>query len=407
MNNVVKENPQLPKKDKMKTPSMSMPVSEYYSLSSESINSNLNIDMNIVNGLKGFKFKSLVSLTQIAYDPDGIFPQVNPNKPYAMSEVKDPETYPWLISFQLKTNIKREFRNDMIQNILENHLRKRKNSNDKFKVIVSYDGLTTSQGKLNNFVNIRVKSSLFENKGDNILGDLTDLKNELLKINIKGQKDISEVFIERENGKKVIFTLGSNLSSIIDNPICHSIVDINQLTSNVVLEIEQLYGIEAARYCFINEMFTTFDNKDINLRQIELLADNMSHLGELLRVNRFGVKRGNNEPLHRASFEETTKQFIDSSIHNERDPMKGPSANIMFGQLINSGTNFFKIMLDIDKLVTLDPVKQQTDVTAIDPFNTKAVSQIRIQNNTQLAIESIVIADLFVYEFRVDTNYST
>jgi len=400
----------LTKKEKMRTPSMSLEVSDYHLFSQQASESKLNVDMNLVNLFKSFKFRNLVSTSEICYDPEGHKPDlpipfaVNDN----LSNVTDITTsdiarsvvqFPWVIYFELKADVKRELRSDVIMSILDGQIRnKYKNSDGKFKVQVSYDGLTGENGKLASFVNIRVKTGLFEGEGDNILGNLVDLKNELLRLNIKGQKDINEVFVEKEDSKKYVFTIGSSLASIIENPVYCSVIDINKITTNDVLEVEHLYGIEASRSCFINEMYTTFDS-DINIRHLELLADNMSHLGELLRVNRFGVKRGNNEPLHRASFEETTKQFIDSSIHTEKDPMTGPSANIMFGQLINSGTNSFRIMLDVDRLAQLEPVERQVELTEADPFNVEGVQKIKISNTTQLSIDFLNIDDLFVFKF--------
>lgn len=394
----------LTKKEKMKTPSMSLEVSDYYLYTQEAIGSQMNIDMNLVNLLKSFKFYNLVSTSEICYDPAQTRPNlpapyaVNDNQKTPLGVAAPVQGFPWLIHFEMKPAVKRELRSDALMTSLDNHIRSKfKNSDGKFLVQVSYDGLL-EEGKLASFVNIRVKSTLFEGEGDNILSNLVDLKNELLRLNIKGYKEISEVFVEREDGKKIVFTLGSSLASIIENPVYSSVIDINKITTNDVLEVEHLYGIEAARNSFINEMYTTFDS-DINIRHLELLADNMSHLGELLRVNRFGVKRGNNEPLHRASFEETTKQFVDSSIHTEKDPMTGPSANIMFGQFIHSGTNCFKIMLDTEKLLTLEPVERQTDLITVDPFNVEGVEKIKIPNTTQLSIDFLKIEDLFIFKF--------
>lgn len=407
----------LTKKDKMKTPSMSMEVSEYYLESQKAINPNLNVDMNLVNMMKSFYFRNLVSTSEIVYDPNLQRPGSELPQPWSINEVDSvlrPGEMPWLIHFQLKPKVKRELRSDTLKNLLETHITTKYNSSKynsskskqgsmsdaKFQVLVSYDGLTKPDNEtLESFVHIRVKSDLFgSSSSGNILGHLVDLKNELLTLNIKGQKDINEVFVERESGRKYIFTIGSNLQAIIENPVYRTVVELKKVTSNDILEIEQLYGIEAARYAFINEMYTTFESY-LNVRHLELLADNMSHLGELLRVNRFGVKRGNNEPLHRASFEETTKQFVDSSAHTEIDPMTGPSANIMFGQLINSGTNSFRVMLDIEKLKTLEPVEQQRKVVLIDPFNRRGVERIEIPNTSHPNIESLNISDLFIFRF--------
>ena len=93
----------------------------------------------------------------------------------------------------------------------------------------------------------------------------------------------------------------------------------------------------------------------------------MTNQGTLVSVDRHGVNKSESGPWHRASFEETTTQLINASIFNEEDIMTGVSANIMFGQFIPSGTNAFRIVLDVDKVksqVTVEPEKDKPKTTA-------------------------------------------
>lgn len=406
----------LTRKEKMKTPSMTMKVSDYYLLLNKVIfeGTSHNVDINTINMLKSFDFKALILSSEICYDPNNERPRHKLDNYYVMDNQVDGRQKVvndvWVIYFQLKIDKKRELRTDIIYNSIDHLIRnsnKYKTDKPNYSIQVSYDGMTDPSGKLESYVIIRCNSNLFIEENEkrarcnpnNILCYLIDLKNDIMKINIKGMYGISDVFVEKEDNHKTILTIGSSLYDIINNPVYSQVVDINKLMSNDVLEIEQLYGIEAARCCFVNEMYTTLSS-DMNIRHLELLVDNMSHLGELLSVNRFGVKRGNNEPLHRASFEETTKQFIDSSIHTEHDPMRGPSANVMFGQFITSGTNSFSIVLDTEKLAQLEPV-QNWEKMDIDPFNKRAVDNIIINNTSRLKLEHLIIADLFNFKFSI------
>ena len=405
--------------EKMKTSSMTMKVSEYHRELNEQMfkgeaGNKYNPDINIINQIKVFEFKKMVRQCEICYDPKAEKPPADINFTIMDNvSVADPKSFPWVVHFQLKFDKKRNLRSDAIYNMVDNALRSKYKSTyqDNSLIQVSYDGLLGGNKKSVNFVIVRCKSDLFKSDSkqekassapNNILGDLIDLKNEIMKINVRGIGGVSDLFIEKEGGQKMVTTMnyygwGSDPSAIIKNPILSQIIDVDQVTANDVLQIEELYGIEAARNCFIQEMYNTLSS-DMNIRHLELLADNMSHLGELLSVNRFGVKRGNNEPLHRASFEETTKQFVDSSLHTEKDPMRGPSANVMFGQFINSGTNAFTIALDHEKLMQLEPIGMEEKVD-VDPFNKKGVQMIELNDTTTYLITNLVIEDLFVFKF--------
>jgi DNA-directed RNA polymerase II subunit RPB1 len=154
----------------------------------------------------------------------------------------------------------------------------------------------------------------------------------------------------------VIDTNGSNLVDVLNLP--H--VDMFNTISIDVWEIYQVYGIEAARNCLIHEIVEVleYSGTSISRRHIDLLVDVMTNQGTLVSVDRHGVNKTDSGPLHRASFEETTAQITNASIFNEVDQMTGVSANIMFGQFVPTGTNAFRIALDIDKIKTQKPPEQ-------------------------------------------------
>jgi DNA-directed RNA polymerase II subunit RPB1 len=154
----------------------------------------------------------------------------------------------------------------------------------------------------------------------------------------------------------VIDTNGSNLIDVLNL----SNVDKFNTICNDVWEVYQVYGIEAARSCLINEIVEVleYSGSSINQRHIDLLVDVITNQGILVSVDRHGVNKSESGPLHRASFEETTAQITNASVFNEIDHMTGVSGNIMFGQFIPAGTNAFRLVLDLDKLKTLKHPEQ-------------------------------------------------
>ena len=123
-------------------------------------------------------------------------------------------------------------------------------------------------------------------------------------------------------------------------------------------ELYRLYGIEAVRKFMINDICLLFEEVGTAMqeRHVSLLVDVMVNQGTLVSVDRHGVNKTDSGGLHRASFEETTTQLTNASIFNEFDRMTGVSANIMFGQFIQTGTNAFKLALDLGK------IKNQTQI---------------------------------------------
>jgi DNA-directed RNA polymerase II subunit RPB1 len=150
-------------------------------------------------------------------------------------------------------------------------------------------------------------------------------------------------------------TDGSNLLEIMSMPN----IDTFKTVSNDVWEIYQLYGIEAARKCIISEINRLFEDNGYYVnRHVILLVDVMTNQGSLVSVDRHGVNKTESGPLHRASFEETTTQLTTASIFSEVDMMTGVSGNIMFGQFIPTGTNSFRMALDLERIKKQTPAKQ-------------------------------------------------
>ena len=146
----------------------------------------------------------------------------------------------------------------------------------------------------------------------------------------------------------IIKTQGSNLLDIMgeDN------IDTTRTTSNHILEILEIFGIEAARNKLIEELSNVFSNS-VNYRHISILVDFMTLSGEVMQITRHGLNNSSDSgPIAKMSFEEVPKVVIRASMFSEVDNAKGVSTNIMCGQLCKNGTNAFGIMVDENKLMS-------------------------------------------------------
>jgi DNA-directed RNA polymerase III subunit RPC1 len=134
-------------------------------------------------------------------------------------------------------------------------------------------------------------------------------------------------------------------------------------SSNHVIEVAQVLGIEAARRTIINEIQYTMKSHDmiIDPRHVMLLGDVMSYKvsilprvtrclltypkGEVLGITRFGVAKMKDSVLMLASFEKTTDHLFDASAFGKNDSIAGVSESIIMGNpAANCGTSMYAIL---------------------------------------------------------------
>ena len=130
-------------------------------------------------------------------------------------------------------------------------------------------------------------------------------------------------------------------------------VDYTRTYSNDVIEINDILGIEASRNTLIKEIIDVIEASAqyVNSRHVSLLAENMTHTGHLMSVDRFGINRSNKGPLAKCSFEETPGILLQASLFGDYDTLSGVSANIMVGQIPDCGTGVDEVLLDEIKFV--------------------------------------------------------
>jgi len=267
----------------------------------------------------------------------------------------------WVIRFNL--NRESRFLKGDFANIV-NIMHKLNLNLESESIVVSPE---TENGEM--FVRIRCNNEMTTQ-------ELTRLKNDILKFHFSGVEGITRVY-EREMLKDVLAddhiksrydinhkdpdarrvsefildTKGTNLAKIL----ALDEVDTFRTISNDVHEIHEIFGIEAARSALISEIMGAMSagGASLGIRHVELLADAMTFKGVLVSVDRHGIGKGDSGPLARASFEETSKQLTMASFFGESENMMGVSSNVIFGQLIQAGTNAFGILLDEEMLASV------------------------------------------------------
>ena len=89
--------------------------------------------------------------------------------------------------------------------------------------------------------------------------------------------------------------------------MCQPDVDYTRTTSNHLIDILNVLGIEAARKALMQEIRNVieFDGSYVNYRHLAALVDSMTCRGHFMAITRHGINRNENGPLGQCSFEET------------------------------------------------------------------------------------------------------
>ncbi|KAJ3810847.1 hypothetical protein F5876DRAFT_40963 [Lentinula aff. lateritia] len=166
---------------------------------------------------------------------------------------------------------------------------------------------------------------------------LRELKRTLAGVVVKGVPTIHRAVInikEKDDhrgkkGDKELLVEGYGLQKCM---ITEGVIG-EHTSSNHVIEVAQVLGIEAARRTIINEIQYTMKSHDMNIdpRHVMLLGDVMSYKGEVLGITRFGVAKMKDSVLMLASFEKTTDHLFDAAAFGKNDSISGVSESIIMG----------------------------------------------------------------------------
>ena len=163
-------------------------------------------------------------------------------------------------------------------------------------------------------------------------------QEELKTTPIKGVSKITRAIarIDPKEGAWVIYTQGSNLREVLNIEG----VDATRTTTNDIIEIENVFGIEAARNAIYREAENTLSEQGLNVdkRHLMLVADMMTFSGAVRAVGRQGISGRKSSVLARAAFEITSKHLLKAGLLGEIDPLAGVAENIIVGQPITLGT---------------------------------------------------------------------
>lgn len=206
---------------------------------------------------------------------------------------------------------------------------------------VTADYLSDKDG---NVLHIKAKNDELKN--------IRKMTNKLKEIHLKGIPGINRAIIvpKEEHGKTelTLATEGSNLKEVFKVEE----VDASRTTSNDIMEVSNVLGIEAARNAIIQEIMKVLNAQglSVDFRHVMLIADAMTAKGSVKSVGRHGLAGEKVSILARAAFEETGKHLVNACIAGEDDRLTGIVENIIAGQIIPCGTGKVRLAMSADYL---------------------------------------------------------
>ncbi|TRM83955.1 DNA-directed RNA polymerase subunit A'' [Sulfolobus sp. F3] len=169
------------------------------------------------------------------------------------------------------------------------------------------------------------------------------IRDKILNTKIKGVKGIRRAIVQKKGNEYVIITDGSNLSGVLGVKG----VDSSKIETNNIREVEEVFGIEAAREMIIREISKVLSEQglDVDYRHILLVADVMTRTGVVRQIGRHGVTGEKGSVLARAAFEVRVKHLLDAAARGDLEEFKGVVENIIIGHPIKLGTGIVELTM--------------------------------------------------------------
>jgi len=194
------------------------------------------------------------------------------------------------------------------------------------------------QVKLEKF---KTKNEIVDNKiiissAESSYKNLQYLNDTFKTLKIKGIDNIERAIIRGGEDGYVIYTEGSNLEEVLNLEG----VDFSKTSTNGLVEICEVLGVEAARNAIMNEASRTLGDQGltVDIRHIMLVSDVMTTDGDVKAIGRHGISGSKPSVLARAAFEITSTHLLQAGITGEFDHLAGVAENIIVGQPVTLGT---------------------------------------------------------------------
>ncbi|KAK4416074.1 DNA-directed RNA polymerase II subunit RPB1 [Sesamum alatum] len=342
---------------KIKTPSLSVYLKPDVSKTKERAK-------NVQCALEYTTLRSVTQATEVWYDPDPMSTIIDEDVEFVKSyyEMPDEEIDPNKISpWLLRIELNREMMVDKKLSMADIAEKINLEFEDDLTCIFNDDNAEKLILRIRIMNDEAPKGELQDESAEDDVFLKKVESNMLTEMALRGIPDINKVFIKNSKVNKfddnegfkaenewMLDTEGVNLLAVA----CHEDVDSRRTTSNHLIEVIEVLGIEAVRKALLDELrvVISFDGSYVNYRHLAILCDTMTYRGHLMAITRHGINRNDTGPMMRCSFEETVDILLDAAVFAETDYLRGVTENIMLGQLAPIGTGDCGLLLNEEML---------------------------------------------------------
>jgi hypothetical protein len=140
-------------------------------------------------------------------------------------------------------------------------------------------------------------------------------------------------------------TRGSNLMAILELQPYITEIDYLGIRSDVIPEMFELFGIEAARRTILTLYKSLLT---INMRHFMLLAELLTFRGIPMGIARGSHRKSRQNMLLKMVIGAPTKTVVDEAIKNTHVPLRGLTSTLFAGIPPKIGTNFSPMVVNMD-----------------------------------------------------------
>ncbi len=160
---------------------------------------------------------------------------------------------------------------------------------------------------------------------------------------------------------------GSNLIDLLQDED----IDETRTISNNTLEILKVFGIEAARKFFTEQLHNIIRMNDnyVDTRHIMIVADHITRLGFITPFTELGMKHHPIGSLTRAAYKKPSQQLQSMAITGKRESLKSTYPAILTGRSVSLGTGIVSASMNKKKekeFMDKFKIKEMYDMKAED-----------------------------------------
>ncbi|CAI0551808.1 unnamed protein product [Linum tenue] len=278
---------------KIKTPSLSVLLQPEWSQTKEKAKT-------VQCALEYTTLRSVTQATEVWYDPDPTSTIIDEDADFVRSyyEMPDEEVAPEKISpWLLRVELNREMMVDKKLNMADIAAKINLEFDDDLTCIFNDDNAEKLILRIRIMNDEAPKGELTDSSAEDDVFLKKIESNMLTEMALRGIPDINKVFIKHGKVSKfddndgfktveewMLDTEGVNLLAVM----CHESVDAKRTSSNHLIEVIEVLGIEAVRRALLDELrvVISFDGSYVNYRHLAILCDTMTYRGHLMAITR-------------------------------------------------------------------------------------------------------------------------